>query len=333
MKNDSPSAGLLLAVSLTLLGAMQAQDVSAVTLFRTANYVQSTVDNVAPEPPEDGVLPYTAFANMEMTDDFLSDPDNLLFVRGVTLQPPSGPLRTLQFVEFYGGFTQEEGFQSADGLENAYRAGTYRFTFGSLITGDQIFQVPVAEQSLLTPARVTNFDAAQQVDPGAVFPIQWSPPAPEDGGVSLEIWDLNTGDLVFELEQFDTPATSALIPAGLLQPGRDYEVELILARRDFEDDSALPHRLAATLATTRLPLRTTSGGSAAPVITSITLDPAGALQLVVTCRVGIALELEQSATPESAWSPLQSVVPDVSPATLTLPAASLPDVAFLRVVQ
>ena len=84
---------------------------------------------------------------------------------------------------------------------------------------------------------------------------------------------------------------------------------------------------------TRVPLASSSGNVPAPVIESITLNGAGEAVLQIQCTPGAPLQVQQSNSLSGGWETVQTVNPTASPATVTLPTASLPDVAYLRALQ
>jgi len=310
-----------------------AQDVVALSLTRTGEYQQLDAGAPVPIPSADGEDPFSLLAVMGMSGEFLSDPDNLIFVRGVTLEPPTGALRAMDFFDLFGGYVLFDSFTSASAMQSAYRAGNYEFTFGSLITGDQVFRMSVPDAALPEPAHVQNFTAAQSVDPSDAFTLQWTPAAPENGGAELLVFDVETGEEVYYSDTILGAVTSAEIPPNTLRPGRIYEAEIVLTRLDVLEDATIPTYFATAVSQTLLPLKTGSDGGGALAIQSIILEPAGEVRLIIECQPGLPLEVQRSDVLGGIWQTIQSETPASSPATVLVPLAAFGDLSLLRVSQ
>lgn len=326
-----PGRALLLAIILNLPAL--SQDVSYIELYRTGDYQQFTEGDPVPVPPDEWGGPFSLLTVMGMSGDFLSDPDNLLFVRAVTLQPPTGALLGLDFLEAVGGFALYDSFPSASALQSAYRAGPYRYTFGSLITGDEVFRMTISDASLPEPPRIINFAAAQNVDPSDAFTLSWTPASPEDGIAELTVFDAETGELVFESDTLSGAVTSATIPADTLRSGRTYEAEVTISRLDVLVEDAVPSLFATSSSLTLLPLKAGSGGGGALAIQAIVLESDGEVQLIVECQPGVPLAIQRSTALGGQWQTIQSETPAASPATLRVPLSSFGDLSFLRATQ
>lgn len=324
---------LRLVLPLTLTVAALSQDVRSVELFRTGDYQQFEDADPVPFPSENGEDPFTVLAVMGMSDEFLSDPDNLIFVRAVTLQPPSGSLRAMDFFEFFGGFILVDSFTSATAMQSAFRAGNYQYTFSSVLTGDEVFRMSIADAALPDPARVVNFAEAQQVNPADAFTLQWSPASPEDGGAELVVFDAETGEMVYDSDTLLGAVSSATIPANTLRAGRLYEAELTVTRLDVLEDGITPSQFATSASMTLLPLKTGSDGGGALAIQSIILETEGEVQLIIECQPGVPLEVQRSNPLGGEWQTIQTQIPAASPVALRVPLASFGDLSFLRAAQ
>lgn len=320
---------LAFALTLPALG----QDVVAITLFRTGEFLQADAGSPVPAPASDGEDPFSILSVMEMSGEFLSDPDNLIFVRGVTLQPPTGALRAMDFFDLFGGFVLFDTFTSQSALESAYRAGNYQYTFGSLIVGDQVYRMPVPDASFPEAPHIVNFAAAQNVDPSQSFTLEWSPAAPEQGGATVEVFDAETGEQVYDSDTLVGAVSSAEIPANILRPGRIYEVEVTVTRLDVFEDGTIPSFYASAASMTLLPLKTGSDGGGELSIQSIILEPGGEVQLIIECQPGVPLEIQRVDALSAVWQTIQSETPSSSPAVVVVPLASFGDRSFLRVSQ
>jgi len=320
------------ATTLLLSGlASQAQDVAFISLNRHAFYEQLADSEPQPAANE----PFSLLAVMQMTGDFLADPDNLIFVRGVTLQPPSGNPQPMEFSEGYGGFALYAPFTTAPALENAFRAGNYRVTYGSFISGDTTYDLTVSDTALPAPARIVNFAATQNIDPTKGFTLRWTPPVPALGYAFLRIFDPQTGQEIHNSGAIPGEATEVEIPAGTLAGEPFYLARLSLHRLDLSDSSNQTLLSANTAANTQLLLRTGTGvvDPGPSRFTSITLNGSGDVVFTIECTPGVALSLQRAPALGAAWETVQTVTPDTSPVTLTLPSATLGQAAFFQGVQ
>ncbi|MBL9175295.1 MAG: hypothetical protein JNL10_17275 [Verrucomicrobiales bacterium] len=311
-------AAIAVLVSLTSLA--RAQDVVDISLSRFGTYEQVTPGGPTPIPDTDEA-PFAVISVMGMSPEFLSDPDNLIFVRAVTLQPPApGALIGMDFSESFGGFLYYEPFASAALLESEFRSGNYLYTFGSLILGDQKFTIRVGTRELPTAPWITNFEATRQVDPTRPFTLNWTPESPEQGGAQLEVTDVETGELVYDSNPIFGAHTSAEIPANVLVAGKVYRAEVSATRVEFADPGSVPTRTAISSSLTRIELRTTGGGGAPLSIASIESNPDGSLKLIVNCTPNQPLQVQRSASLAPDWQTVDSRTPAESPAIIPLPA-------------
>ncbi|MBN8246710.1 MAG: hypothetical protein J0L84_04625, partial [Verrucomicrobia bacterium] len=249
MKSPCRLGNALLLV-LTLAFPALAQDVVSLDLYRTGDYQQFEDGDPVPVPSNNGDEPFSLLTVMGMSGEFLSDPDNLIFVRGVTLQPPSGALRGMDFLDFFGGFVLFDSFTSASAMQSAYRAGNYQYTFGSVLTGDEVYRMSLPDAALPDPPRIINFAAAQNVDPSDAFTLQWTPASPEDGGAELAVFDAETGEMVYGSDTLLGAVSSATIPANTLRAGRIYEAEVSVTRLDVLEDGVIPSLFATSASMT-----------------------------------------------------------------------------------
>ncbi|MBN9690973.1 MAG: hypothetical protein J0M24_12110 [Verrucomicrobia bacterium] len=318
-----------LGLGLVMAGGFSAlaQDVSSISLYRSGYFEQTQQAPPVPIPSSDEEVPFFVLAVMEMSGDFLSDPDNLLFVRGVTLQPPTGSLRGMDFFEEFGGFVYYQEFLSQTALQSAFRSGSYTYTFDSFLTGESEYVLGVDETQLPSPAEVLNFASAQSIPAGAPYTLRWTPDSPALGGVRVEIYDQADGMQVFDSEPRLGALSSLELPGTIFQAGHTYLAEITFTRFDSPDGSS------GSVALTRVPLASSSGNVPAPVINTITLNGSGEAVLLIQCTPGVPLLVQQSNSLSGGWETSQTVNPTASPATVTLPTASLSDVAFLRALQ
>lgn len=331
-RNASPLVTLAFALA-SLASSGRAQDVVDLTLSRYGTYEQLTAGEPTPIPDVAGQSAFSVLAVMGMSSEFLSDPDNLLFVRAVTLQPPApASLLGMDFSEGFGGFLYYDTFTSAAALESGFRSGNYLYTFGSLISGDQKFTLSIGTRELPVAPHITNFEATRQVDPTQPFTLVWTPVSPDQGGAQLGVYDVETGELIYDSGPIFGAHTSAEIPANSMAAGKVYQAEVSGTRIEFADPTSVPSRTAISSSLTRIELRTVGGAGGSLSIASIEVNPDGSLKLIVNCTPNQQLQVQRSGSLPPDWQTVDSQTPTESPAILNLPAPP-GGISFYQAVQ
>ncbi len=323
----------LVLACLIPLGSVRGQDVVGLSLYR-AGFFEQTGDappHPIPETPDES--PFFFLSVMEMSGDFLSDPDNLLFVRGVTLQPPTGSLRAMDFLDGFGGFVTYESFSTEPGLTNTFRAGNYTFTYGSVISGDSEYVIFQPDGTLPPPAQILNFAAAQSIDPAQNATLQWTPESPSFGAARLEIYDETSGAQVYDSGAIPGARTSLSIPAGTLQAGGAYRAEVTFTRIDVRDGANSPERTSGSVSTTRFPVKASSGVVPAPQITGVAMNDADEVVLTIQCTPGVPMTIRSSSSLGGSGTVLRELTPDSSSQVVAIPATQLGTTAFLQASQ
>jgi hypothetical protein len=323
---------LCLAFLLFLPARVFTQDVVDVSLYRAGLYQQE--GDAPPQPiPE---TPFYFLAVMEMSADFINDPDNLLFVREVTLEPPSGSVRAMEFLVFLLGFADYQTFSTAEGLQNTFREGDYTFTFGSLISGDTEYGLFLPDASIPEPARVLNFAEAQNIDSAREFVLRFTPESPAVGNARLVIRQADSFP-IFDSGAMLGAQSSISIPARTLQVGASYRGEITFTRLDLMDSSSTPTRSAESVSTTRLPLKTSSVDVEAPQISGITFEFFGdqvLMVLTIQCTPGVPLSVTQAASLTESGGVIRALTPEASPVQVSIPITQISGAtAFFRASQ
>ncbi|MFN0067411.1 MAG: hypothetical protein ACKVYV_07210 [Limisphaerales bacterium] len=317
-------------------GPIPAQEIVDITLIKSATYRQTADAPPAPIPqtPDESPFLFVAFALLDA--EFLSDPDNLIFLQGMTLRTPPGDTRAMELLPDSGEFYFNEGFTSESGLHSRYPPGTYSFTLSSFITGNTAYNVSLPTASLPPAPRLLNFTAAQAVNPAAPFVLEL---VPFTGGGLFRGYDVaitarGTGEVVFEDSGLADGAT-VIIPAGALTAGTAYDMDLLYTRLVVGDDTSVPALYVGYSSGNRVPLRAAGGPGPDPsAFTGFRRLPDGGLELTLACMPGRVLTLERAAAPGGPWSVQQTLTPGTSPAMLVVPAAELGGgPAFFRAMQ
>jgi hypothetical protein len=328
----SPSRGLVTGALLTLpLALPQAQDVSALFLFKAAWYRQADAGEPALLAPSDG--PFDFYAQAHLSDEFLSDPDALDWITGMTLRTPSGRTEGMQF-DGLGTFWFGADAVSSSSLNTRYGAGTYRFTLSSILTGNSIFTIGLGADDYPPAPQVINFTAGQAIDPTAEFALQWTE---FTGGGDRQIWlEIEDADGEFVFSAGPLPGTDlqALIPADTFEPARDYFAQLTFTRYTQANDATVPALYTAFEAYNWVPLRTSAGGAPAPSsFTAWQRLANGDLELTIACTPGRPLTVQGVASLGSPWQDITSLTPDVSPVKVVVAMTTLGQRRILRAMQ
>lgn len=304
-----------------------AQEVGSIALERSANYLQSANGELLPLFES-----FTLNAFLRLTEGA-----GETFVHQVTLQTPAEGPRLMEFTPAYGSFALYLPFDTASGLESAAGAGSYLFTLSGFISGDTTHVLSVPDATLQARPLIANFAATQNIDPASRFVLRWTPQVPDPGFVRLRIRDDSTLAVIYESGIVRGGVTELEIPGGLLTggPTSRYVAQLSLTRVDFLKADSVPTLVAYSTATTNFELRTGTGtvDPGPSHFRSVTLNGAGDVVFTVECTPGVPLNLQKSAALGAGWETVQTITPEASPATLTLPVATLGDAAFFQTLQ
>jgi hypothetical protein len=142
----------------------------------------------------------------------------------------------------------EVGFASSNALAAAYPNGTYTFSLGTVHDGTRSVSVNLTGDTYPPKPHVSNFGAAQSVNPAQDFTLTWDAWAGGtiNDGIQVQISDWLTGADLFQTPPPGQPgsltgtATAAVIPRGTLQPGRAYLVVLSFSRFTITPAGAYP---------------------------------------------------------------------------------------------
>ena len=170
-------------------------------------------------------------------------------VTSATLKLPNG---TLVPIPDEDGFEFGAQFASVSALDAAYPNGTYAIITQGVNDGRRTNTLNLAGNLYPPTPRISNFDAAQAVNPAADFILSWDPLA---GGtvndyIQVSIRSCGEGDneILFtpspgEPGALNGTATSFTIAARRLRPGQGYNVELLVAKPSAFDTTTYPGAL------------------------------------------------------------------------------------------
>jgi hypothetical protein len=319
MQGGSLSGLVLVLTATTCALSLQAQqDPSTVTILRAANFEQRSAAEPVLIAPTDAASPFLFAALGTLSAETLSDPDNLIFINGMTLRTPARRDFAMSFVG--DAFLYTEEFTTESAMNFRFGAGAYQMTFRSAITGNTAYGLTLPSTEFAPPAQVSNFAAAQAISPTADFTLRWNawPGAPANGDVQVEISDVESGAVVVSSEFLPANTTSIVIPANTLEAGRSYKADVVLAINDTDDGFTYVGRLTSTSVFIRAG---SGGGGGEPTpsrVTGVRIDGTD-LELTIECTAGRALTVQRTSALGGAWTDADTSTPGASPATVRIP--------------
>lgn len=179
-------------------------------------------------------------------------------VASATVRLPGGAIYPLALGSS-AGLQLNASFSTRNALESAYPGGNYTFTLNTANDGVRTVVCPLAGESYPSTPHISNFTAAQSVNPAADFPLTWDL---FSGGnvndyVQFQLKN-SSGNTVFSTPQPGQPGalngthSSFLIPRGLIPPGQTNQGRLIFAKMAALDTNTYPGATAAAVYTKRL---------------------------------------------------------------------------------
>lgn len=190
-------------------------------------------------------------------------------------------------------FSDLAGFGSQALMDAAFPTGIYTFN-AQRQSGPLTAQVTVTSDYPPAPM-ITNFNAAQAINPSAAFTFQWTPIPNTESGDSIYFYidDANSADVYAVTNGLDNTTASVTIPAGLLNSNTIYQGILCFSRPVFVSTNTA-NRVIAMAGLTRatyFPITTAGAAPPAPRFTSYYLTN-GQISASVSGPPGGALVIE-----------------------------------------
>ena len=248
------------------------QNVDTIVGYTSSNYFDI---NLSPQNFEDpdvlisrGILANQSSSTIPTTGDysFLVEAEGATFSSVTLVKPDTSEVNVPN--EGFGEFFVEENFGTEGERDIAYPEGNY--TLKVVSNAQEIELSPIAQSGATTPVipGVTNWDAAQAIDPNLDFNLSWNAfsNAGDEAFIEISIW--NVGDQNNELEfELASDAQGLLLSSNFLQPNSTYQGEII-----FINPAIFPQTIDGILVNsyyevfTNFTLQTTdgSGGGGGP---------------------------------------------------------------------
>jgi len=240
-------------LAVLLAGTARAADVREFDLLKGQAFFQTSTGVPVPSGPSNFVM------------QCFGDAQTMGALTNMTFTKPNAEVVSLS-ADGDSSFGFEQSFASLVDLNAAFPSGTYTVTMKTVNDGTRAVSLSLTNDMYPDTPHVSNFTAAQAVDPSQGFTLTWDAWA---GGtvndiVQVRIVDSGMQDAVSSPEMGQPGAlnglsTAFLIPARKLRPGQTYGVELLFGRAsEFNQSSyAGATGLAAYFKKTQFQLVTT----------------------------------------------------------------------------
>lgn len=253
----------------------------------------------------------------------------------VTVQPPALPTLTLSRTPGVPeNFYYFDNTNDLPAFNAKYPGGGYQFTVTAAVSNQQItVNLPNPDRQPNAP-HVTNFEAAQAVNPAQAFTLSWDPFV---GGTANDFILVEIGGVFRTPETpqqggLNGTATSVVIPAtNTLQPSTNYSATIYFERLAFASNGTTSVTSSARVSTTDFSLKTTGTNSAATLLTNIAAILPGQFRFQVRANAGQTLFVESSVTLLSnSWTTVYTTNAPGALTTIVLPM-NPPGRQFFRV--
>jgi hypothetical protein len=211
-------------------------------------------------------------------------------------------------------------------FESVFPEGDYVFDARSSSSNEQVTVTLPASMPQPNAPHVSNYDAAQSMNPSQDFRVNWDPFV---GGTATDYILLTVGYKAFQTPSPGTNgvlngmATSATIPAGTLVPNSNYVAQLVFFHTTGTSNAT--YSTGAYRATvTQFHINTSGTGSPVPLMSS-PIWSGGALSFDVATSPGTALKVLFStdiSQPTAQWTTVVNTNPTGTSVHITVPPQS-----------
>ena len=205
----------------------------AYVLTKLFDHVQITADEVI--PAEEAPATFSAF---------VQSPAGGPAVTSASLTFPGGA--EIELTNQFGFFTLLESFETEGELEAAAPAGDYTMRFEQSGQPERVIPMAVPVTLTIVPM-VSNYAAAQEIDPARDFTLQWNPFDPRGPGAFIRVTITDGfGNLIFQApnpcvpRELEASDTSTVIPANYLRPGVIYRGLLEFGEMFYSSTNDVP---------------------------------------------------------------------------------------------
>ena len=215
----------------------------------------------------------------------------------VTLQAPTGPAQTMTLSPIAGHLTLLDcNYATSMPSTPPIPAGNYTFTIQAASSNQSVtVNLPSSVTQPSAPPHLTNYLAAQSINPAQPFVLGWDP---FPGGTAADCIYVEIYGGVFQTPAIGSvgalngTATSVVIPAGTLQPNSHYSGCVTFYHYQIVTNGSSHVTLAYRGSTTEFDLHTSAASTYCPVITNARWMAPGTFKFEVACPIGQALVAE-----------------------------------------
>ncbi len=152
---------------------------------------------------------------------------------------PNSTIATLDrsFANYQGFLNYSQDFPSTTALNAAFKPGRYTLLFESASGLPVAPTLSMGAETQITTPYLTNWTAAQTIDPTQNFTLKWArfAGATTNDAVHLLLWDTNGEYLIYTPDEFEAgvlpgTTTSYTIPAHTLAYGNTYRLNIIFSK-------------------------------------------------------------------------------------------------------
>jgi hypothetical protein len=256
------------------------------------------------------------------------DPTGIDRVSSVSFRAPNGTTRSLvgegDPSQGIDSFDFQEPFATQGALDATYPNGDYTLTINAVNDGTKVVTINLSGNVYPAAPHISNFDAAQAIEPLADFVLHWDPlNGAANDFVQVRIEDSSgnkiagSGNSPGDPGSLNGTATSFTIPKGALSPGHTYAASLFIAHGTSEN-TTYAYGLGAYLAETSFAVKA-AGTLVRPTLGKLVLLPDGRLQFELAGVPGNTYVIEASTGLNGDWGAVQTVtLPSTSSASLVV---------------
>jgi len=277
--------------SVATTAALPAQDVTGYSIAK-----QRTLNQIDSGPPvAAAAAPFRFLATVI--------PTSASSISNVTVQLPNGPTNTLAYNAANAFFRFQQSSMTQSGLDAAFASGVYTLRFGGVHDGVRSLPLSLPADALPNAPRVSDFTAAQSLNPAASFNLTWDAfsGATLADDILLDVSD-NAGIPVSSATLTST-ATNFNFTANTLLAARTYQVTLNFRKFVSRDTTTYPGTSGSVIVSSRTFFNLTTAANTPPLLEVIAPSNAGQFQLQLSGQAGQQYVIEASTNLQAgSWA-------------------------------
>lgn len=224
-----------------------------------------------------------------------------------TVQPPGFGADLLSPDPTGSELFLSQNFSTQSALDTAFPSGTWLIDINTVHDGYRAFALNLAADLFPAAPQVTDWAAAQSVNPAAGFTLSWAPFTGASGSDDIRVQAVDSLGNVVSSVRLPYTATNSVFPAATFQSGQSYQVGLRF-RHSTNVDNTLYLGAAGSErfdSATLINLSTTGGGAVPVSLGVVNTNSAAGPQLLLTGQTGLRYAIDASTNLQSgSWVPL-----------------------------